>query len=287
MAKNLVAALLFAATAASPALAGTTLPNLPPGPLGAAIQRGHDMMMSSASPEVKPYIGNALACSSCHLNAGDTAAPGNFRFTATKLPAFSPREGVVITLEDRIANCFMRSMNGMRPGTDSPVIVDMAAYITWLDRTKPIYGPLPAAPKSPFPAMLKTASADTVKAGATVYSTNCAACHGATGQGVPGSFPPLWGPNSYNAGAGLANIAKLATWVKGNMPLGNPHLTPTQAFDVALYIDSHARPDFTLSQHLPAGMPPGDYNAAVREEHDTTASDLKKAGLTLPVIASP
>jgi ubiquinol-cytochrome c reductase cytochrome b subunit len=27
--------------------------------------------------------------------------------------------------------------------------------------------------------------------GSTVFSTNCATCHGATGQGVPGAFPPL------------------------------------------------------------------------------------------------
>ena len=29
--------------------------------------------------------------------------------------------------------------------------------------------------------------------GAKVYQTNCASCHQATGQGVPGSFPPLAG----------------------------------------------------------------------------------------------
>ncbi len=257
------------------------LQNLPPGPLGQAIQNGRDMMMSgNTSPEVKLYINNSLNCSDCHINAGDTAAPGNFRDTASKFPNFSAREGVVITLEDRIANCFMRSMNGTRPSTDSAVVVDMAAYIAWLDKGKPIETPLSAGPPTPYPGMVKAATHADVTAGETIYQANCAACHGNTGEGA-GAFPPVWGPHSYNAGAGLANIAKLAEWVKGNMPLGNPHLTPQQAFQVALYIDTQPRPDFVLTQHLSPHAPASDYNAKVREETDTVESNLRKDGLSL------
>jgi cbb3-type cytochrome c oxidase subunit III len=35
------------------------------------------------------------------------------------------------------------------------------------------------------------ASAMTAADGAKVYDTNCSSCHGATGQGSPGAFPPL------------------------------------------------------------------------------------------------
>ena len=281
LAKVTLAAFLLLSAAGTGLANAATLPGLPPGPLGQSIQRGHDMMMSStASAEMKRHVGNALNCSSCHINAGDTAAPGNLRETASKFPSFSPREGVVITLEDRIANCFMRSMSGMRPSTDSQVVVDMAAYIGWLDKGKPIETP-PAPPSapSPYPAMLKAATHTDAVAGEAVYKANCAACHGADGAGMPGAFPPVWGAGSYNAGAGLANIAKLAIWVKGNMPLGNPHLTPQQAFQVALYVDTQPRPDFVLSQHLPASEPADDYNASVRAETDSVASNLKKAGL--------
>ena len=276
---KIVRAALLATCFAAPGLAAAqTLQGLPPGPLGQAIQRGHDMMMnSSGSTEAKPYVGNALNCSSCHINAGDTSAPGNFHETASKFPAYSKREGAVITLEDRIANCFMRSMNGMRPSTDSSVVVDMAAYINWLDKGQPIATPPAPSNPSPYPAMLKAATPADVTAGQTVFTANCAACHGTDGAGL-GSFPPLWGPKSFNAGAGLANIVKLATWVKGNMPLGNPHLTPQQAFQVALYINTRPRPDFVLSQHLAPGH---DYNASVHAETDTVASNLQKAGLSL------
>ncbi len=283
MSKSVVIAAALVAWSSAAGAAG--LQGLPAGPLGQAIQRGHDMIMNSTTdPEVKPYIGNALTCNSCHTDGGDNDHPGSFLGTATKFPAYSKRENAVITLEDRVANCFMRSMNGMRPSTDSPVTVDMVAYITWLNRGKAIYGAAPAKPAAPYGAMLKAATHADVVAGGQVYAANCASCHGAEGAGIAGTFPPLWGAQSYNAGAGLANVVKLATWVKGNMPLGNPHLSEKEAFDVALFVDTHPRPDFVLSQHLPAGMKPDDYNATVRSETDTVESNFKKVGLSLQAL---
>jgi len=38
---------------------------------------------------------------------------------------------------------------------------------------------------------VSSATSPTSGAGAQVFSNNCSSCHGATGQGVPGSFPPL------------------------------------------------------------------------------------------------
>ncbi|MBU6440125.1 MAG: c-type cytochrome [Betaproteobacteria bacterium] len=277
-----ILALAFAATGAAKA---ATLPGLPAGPLGPSIQRGHDMIMETgADPRMKAFVGNALNCASCHTDGGDNTHPGNFLSTASKFPSYSKRENTVITLEDRIANCFMRSMNGMRPSTDSSVVVDMAAYISWLDRGKPILAAPPPVAASPYPAMLKRAGHADVLAGSQLYQAQCASCHGATGGGVAGAFPPLWGPDSYNAGAGLANVAKLATWVKGNMPLGNAHLSEKQAFEVALFVDTQARPDFVLSQHLPPGTRPEDYNAQVRSETDTVESNLRKVGLSLKTL---
>ena len=287
MSKIFIAAVVLAV--AGSAFASTPNPQgLPAGPLGRAIQRGHDMIMNTTTnAEVKGYVGNALTCNSCHTDGGDNDHPGNFLSTATKFPAYSRREGAVITLEDRVANCFMRSMNGTRPSTDSQVIVDMVAYINWLDRGKAIYGAQPANDISPYPAMLKAATHADGAAGASVYTANCATCHGAQGAGMPGAFPPVWGANSYNAGAGLANVVTLAAWVKGNMPLGNAHLSDKEAFEVALYIDTQPRPDFVLSQHLTAGIAPDDYNARVRTETDTVESNFKKAGLSLQALLGP
>ena len=48
---------------------------------------------------------------------------------------------------------------------------------------------------------------------------------------------------SFNWGAGMANINNAAGFIKANMPLGQGGtLTDQQAWDVATFIDSHERP---------------------------------------------
>jgi len=61
------------------------------------------------------------------------------------------------------------------------------------------------------------------------------------------TYPPLWGPDSYNDGAGMHRVITAAQFIKGNMPLGTtadePLLTDEEAYDVAGYINSFARPE--------------------------------------------
>jgi cytochrome c oxidase subunit 2 len=60
----------------------------------------------------------------------------------------------------------------------------------------------PAAPAATVPAAAKALSADDlIKAGAKVYTTNCAACHQAEGQGLPPNFPALKGSKLANGPA--------------------------------------------------------------------------------------
>src|SRR5215469_34992 len=49
-------------------------------------------------------------------------------------------------------------------------------------------GALPETP-APSPGATTAAAAD----GSKIFASNCASCHGATGQGTPGTFPPLAG----------------------------------------------------------------------------------------------
>ena len=55
-------------------------------------------------------------------------------------------------------------------------------------------------------------------------------------------FPPLWGPDSFNDGAGLHRVLTAARFIKARMPLGEPTLTDDEAFDVAAFINSKPRP---------------------------------------------
>ena len=67
---------------------------------------------------------------------------------------------------------------------------------------------------------------------------------------------------SYNDGAGLSRVDKLAAWLKVAMPLGDPSLSEQEALDIAAYVNAHPRPKFVLKDHLPKAERLGEYNAA-------------------------
>ncbi|UWX53849.1 c-type cytochrome [Maribacter litopenaei] len=90
--------------------------------------------------------------------------------------------------------------------------------------------------------------------GKLVYDKECMVCHGADGQGIKKPdvengylYPPLWGPDSFNNGAGMHRVITSAEFIKSNMPFGlatykNPKLTDEEAYHVAGYINSFDRP---------------------------------------------
>ncbi|WP_442483667.1 c-type cytochrome [Aeoliella sp. SH292] len=228
----------------------------PQSELDKVIDLGREIVMSTNThPLSKPFVGNDLTCTSCHLDAGTDPAAATFLGCATAYPAWSPREERVITLEDRVLNCFMRSMNGTRPDNGSPVSVAITTYITSLSSGEKIAmnHKNPLGPNHVPPLKLDLAKAD-IKNGAAVYQDQCAVCHGDNGLGNEDG-PPVWGPRSYNQGAGLAQVPKLASWLKVAMPLGDPSLTDQESLDLAAYINAQERPEFKLEEHLGEGKP--------------------------------
>lgn len=224
---------------------------LPPGALGKMVALGRDIVNNTNThPLSRQYVGNSLSCASCHSDGGTNARALSFLGAASAYPTFAPREKQVITLEDRNLNCFMRSMNGVRPPNGSEVSVAIATYITWLSEGYPVRMSLkgPFGPNSAPSLKIDPDDAD-VPHGRTLYDSACASCHGSDGAGVD-KFPPVWGSMSYNDGAGMANDLKLATYLKSAMPVGNPNLSDKDALDIAAYINAQPRPRFVLQEHL-------------------------------------
>lgn len=99
-----------------------------------------------------------------------------------------------------------------------------------------------------YPKIDKPELEPSISRGETVYQTSCATCHGSDGLGIKGEdgrsyFPPLWGPNSYNWGAGMHRINTAAYFIYENMPLGKSiQLSVQDAWDVAAFVNSHERP---------------------------------------------
>ena len=201
-----------------------------------------------ADPAMR-YTAGRLACASCHIGAG--VEPGNLSLATAiaRYPRISPRSNGSETIEDRINGCMTRSMNGRPLAPGSPEMRAMVAYLAFLARQDAATGAGRRQAQEP-PPFRTPARAASLPAGARVFERRCASCHGKDGSGLPASpdpvhgyvFPPLWGPDSFNDGAGLHRVLTAARFVKAKMPLGKPDLSDDDAFDVAAFLNSQPRP---------------------------------------------
>ena len=184
------------------------------------------------------YTGNKLSCKNCHLNNGTKkdALPLN---VAGIYPQWRSKNGIRNGLLRRIRECFFYSLNGIMPSNDSPEVLAIAAYVNYLSEGEVIG----KAPKGRgIPTLPATGYDPNPAQGSAIYQEKCAACHGVHGEGIDQS-PPLWGPNAYNAGAGMNRIDKASGFIWANMPLGDEKsLTHQQAMDVAAYLNQQIRP---------------------------------------------
>lgn len=179
-----------------------------------------------------------------------------------RFPQYRSRSGAVIDLEERIGDCFERSLNGRAPAHDSRAMRDMVAYMAWLSRDVPVGRPVEG---QGMPA-LDPLTPDPV-AGRALWAAQCAQCHGINGQGgVKAGARPTWRPQSYNIGAGMARLRTAAAFIAVAMPHDAPGtLTPQQAYDVAAYVNGRPRPDFAAKANdWPKGDPPPDVAYQVR-----------------------
>ncbi len=198
-------------------------------------------------------VGNALNCTSCHLNAGTVADGSPFVGVSAFFPGYAPRAGREITLADRINGCFRRSMNGQPLPPQSADMQAMIAYFDWMKRnTQPGDKVAGRGVGKVDPAIKPN-----LQNGQQVYAKQCAVCHGNDGEGLKRAsgdwvFPPLWGDESFNIGAGMARTYTAAAFVKRNMPvgfheqfpLGQGGLSDQEAVDVAEYFSHQPRPDY-------------------------------------------
>lgn len=215
----------------------------PTGAVGEMTTYGRELIVHTRK-HLRPYVTANMDCAACHVAAGTKARGGSFVGIAAQFPQWNKRAHRVIALQDRLAECFLYSMNGHPPAYQSREMVAMVAYITSLSRGIPIgAGPQPA-----FRLAQIRASKPVDRArGAQIYASRCAACHRPGGEGND-VYPPLWGSRSFNWGAGMHRLETMASFVRYNMPANAPgSMTDQQAFDVAAFILAHERPKFRRS----------------------------------------
>ena len=204
-------------------------------------------------------ITNGMNCQNCHIDAGAKPWGNCFSAVAATYPVYRPRSGRIESIEFRVNDCLQRSLNGQPIDSSSKEMRAMVAYIKWLGAAT-AKGTKPAGAGLQELGFIERA-ADKEK-GRLVFDQQCSRCHGSGGEGQLSfnnsayAYPPLWGKHSYNIGAGMYRLSKLAAYVKDNMPFdkashSSPVLTDEQAWDVAAFINSQPRPQKDLAQDWP------------------------------------
>jgi thiosulfate dehydrogenase len=226
------------ATVTSQPIARTWMPpdvsKIPAGAEGESILYG--MHLFEETPRYAPKNNtNELACGSCHLQGGTMSYGIALVGAPSWFPMWSVRAKKNITLEDRIQECETRSESGLPFEAGGREIKALSDYMQWITDQAAAQG---VAPVRGVDAKIPDLKGDAVQ-GEAIFKQQCQQCHGEDGAGVNGVLPALWGPGSFNNGAGMGQAKKMAGFVLHNMPQNNPgKLTPQEAWDVSTYITS-------------------------------------------------
>jgi thiosulfate dehydrogenase len=227
--------------------ADTTIPG---GPEGEAVKLGRSLINDTRKLLPK-NVGNGLNCTNCHIGAGTTALAGPFVGLWGVFPEYRARGATINSLQQRVNDCFERSMNGKALPYDAKEMNAILMYIHWLSTGVPTGTEVAGRGMGKVDTTLKPNPAR----GKQIYAEKCGSCHGPAGAGIPNPaggyvFPPLWGNASFNIGAGMARTYTAAAFIRHNMPQGQGNtLSEQDAVDVAEYVTHQPRPAFAPAKN--------------------------------------
>jgi thiosulfate dehydrogenase len=233
-------------------------------PLAEQVRWGYQLF--TETPKHAPqFVGGGVACANCHLNAGQRERALPLVGVASMFPEYNARAARLITLADRVVDCFLRSENATGRSIDalptptSQEVLALSAYITWLSKGQAV-GQNPEWRGKNTIATAQLVPIDQLdhRRGEAIFKEQCTSCHGEDGQGKPigGPVPhsekkagPLWGDGSWNDGAGASRVYTLAGIIRYTMPYLNPgSLSDADAQHVAAFITAQPRPAFPFKE---------------------------------------
>jgi thiosulfate dehydrogenase len=236
-------------------------------------------------------ITNGMNCQNCHLDAGTKIWGNNYGGVASTYPKYRPRSGKMEDLSKRINDCMERSLNGKALAENSNEMNAIKAYIEYIG--KGVKKGEKGKGAGIYDLAFLDRPASPVK-GKAIFAEKCQSCHQANGEGlladnkIEYTYPPLWGEHSYNQGAGLYRMSRLAGYVKYNMPQGatfqNPQLSDEEAWDIAAFINAQPRPSKDLSADWPK-MAEKPIDHPFGPYADAFSENQHKFGVFQPIVA--
>src|SRR5688500_5286091 len=161
----------------------------------ASVRRGR-ALFSHTRDSLPGHVRASLTCANCHMAEGTQKDAMPLVGSYARFPQYRARSAKVDRIEDRINDCFERSMNGRALAWNGKDMRDMVASLAFLS----IGFPVGVEMEGQGTPALDPLPGDTVR-GKAVFAASCTVCHGVDGNGTVAG-PPLWGPKSYNIGAG-------------------------------------------------------------------------------------
>jgi thiosulfate dehydrogenase len=227
---------------------------IPSDSLGDLIRYGKELVVNTSrylGPKgIVAPVSNGMNCQNCHLYAGARNFANPFSAVASTYPKYRERSGREESIEFRVNDCLLRSLNGKTIDSSSLEMRAFVAYLQWIGKDVPKDFKPRGVATGELPFLSR--AADTIR-GRQVFIANCVRCHGNNGQGLYNAdstaytYPPLWGDHSFNISAGMYSLSRLAGFIKFNMPFDiadwkNPQLNDEDAWDVAAFVASQNRP---------------------------------------------
>lgn len=206
----------------------------------------------------RPYVGNKLACTNCHMADGTQPNASPFVVVAQKYAPpgiFNARSNILLDVPNRVNTCMERSLAGEALPRDSQWMKDIVAYFDFLATGLQPGFTFKQVKGQEIPAVaLLTRAANPVR-GQDIFEDRCKGCHDDDGQGEWNSdqkrydIPAVWGNDSFGLMSGAGRLATLTTLVWGTMPRDevnalnvSTRMPQEDAWDVAAYLLSKSHP---------------------------------------------
>lgn len=225
----------------------------PDDPMTPLIQYGEEIF-NETNTVLPENVGNELSCMSCHADGGLSQSSSMVGVT-TQFPQFNKRAGREFTIEDRVNGCMVRSMAGEMIEPESEEMSAMVSYLSYISEGIEDGEDIPWRMLN---NMEEIPEPDVTRGEELYTKKNCMTCHADDGSGTGANTgPALWGDDSFNDGAGMARMSKMAGYIKNNMPIGQAgDLSDQEAADLAAYLLSHERQVFEgHDEDWPNGAP--------------------------------